>query len=84
MKVIPIVALVDQVTYDKLSPLVEDLVPRLRNSASDIIKTKMMFNGWSYDSLAWGMILRGFTTMDGGLEIEIGDGDNTTIHTLQD
>jgi hypothetical protein len=84
MKVIPILALVDQETYDKLRPLVDDLVPRLRNSASDIIKTTMLMSGWDFESMAWGLILRGFTTMEGDLEIEIGDGDTTTIHTLAD
>lgn len=84
MRVIPVVALIDEQTHEKLWPLIEDLIPRLEHSSSDVIKTTMMLNGWDYEALAWGLVLRGFTTMEGELEIVIGDGDSTTIHTLQD
>jgi hypothetical protein len=84
MKVIETTVLIDEQTYDKLLPLVADMAERLQNSASDHLKVEMMLNDWGYTSLAWGLVLRCFTTIDGELEIVIADGDNTTTHTLEE
>jgi hypothetical protein len=84
VKVIETTVLIDEGTYDKLMPLITDMAQRLQNSASDHLRVEMMLNGWTYVSLAWGLALRGFTTIDGELEIVIADGNDNTTHTLME
>jgi hypothetical protein len=79
MKMIPIIAVVDETTFGKLLPLIDELIERMEASNSDLFRTKMILNGWSYPMLAWGAVLRGVSD----IEIAISDGDETTIHILE-
>src|SRR4030095_1280856 len=81
LKIIPLVAIVDQRTYDKLAPVVREVAERMETTASDRVRELNRQLGWDCDSIAWGLLLRRLTELV--VEVEINDGTKSTIHRLE-
>ena len=58
MRLIPVVALVDSDTHTRLAPLIADITARFAGHPRDrAFETSMLLNGWTYESIAWGLVL---------------------------
>jgi hypothetical protein len=58
VKLIPVVALVDEDTHAKLAPLIADIAERFAAAPKNRTwETTMLLNGWTHDAIAWGLVL---------------------------
>lgn len=76
MRLVPVIALVDEQTLDRLAPLIADLSARWaagNDEASEAWRAVQLANGWTPESIAWGLVIAAASQQD----LEIVDGRHT-------
>lgn len=74
MKLRPVIALVDDETWDRLRPLIDELRDRFAAADKNVAwERTMLLNGWDGEMIAWGLVIAAASRED--LEI-VGPGDD--------